>query len=117
MASYSKKLNLILPELSDNIDPAVFTENFQKIDDAYSNMEGDIALLNAKADSKADKTSVPTRTSQLLNDKNFLVNTKGSSYKGYLQGYDGQNLIEFKWTGSDLVARINGTQTVSLTTH
>lgn len=114
MASYSSKLNLILPEINDNIDPSVFAGNFEKIDTAYTNTENAIALLNSRVDTKADKTSVPTRNSQLINDANFLVNAKGSSYKGYLQGYDGLHLIDFKWTGSSLIARIDGTTTLTL---
>lgn len=36
MASYTNNLQLVKPEMADNIDPAVFATNFEKIDAALT---------------------------------------------------------------------------------
>lgn len=50
--------------------------NYYKKTETYSKNE-----IDSKVNEKADVSSVPTRTSQLQNDSNFLVNGQGAKHK------------------------------------
>lgn len=118
MSSLTDKLKLTKPELSDNINPEVFSENFKIIDEHVGSLENDMeeAQKTLASTTKTANNAMPKSGGTFTGQTDFNSIPR-VSYKGVKRPMPfmiSNNAASFEWAVSGLNVYIDSTLVTSI---